>query len=357
MGEHPRGERRLPGRWVAEEPWPSPRIREATWFLAPGALVESPGVPSRSIALDRAYQLQLNWGAWCPFGPDDLPVDVEEAGSYGPRFETAPLRERLEVLGEPVLELRVIPGGAGGQLAARLEDVAPDGSAWRFSYGILDLRHRGGSEAPSALVPGVPVNARVPMLLAAHVLAPGHRLRLGLSTSCWPLAWPAAASGKLRLDPAASRLGLPVRPLRPEECQAPPDPPHGPDGATETLREHAPRRCVARDDHTGAVVLEVRSEGAARDRLALERHEDLDLETGDLLLERFSAVPGNPDSTRHEVEVESLVQRGAWSARVRTRAELRIAGGAFELETRVQAFESERRFAERCWHARVPRGV
>src|SRR5699024_11669786 len=38
------------------------------------------------------------------------------------------------------------------QVIVRLSDVGPDGEATRVSYGVLNLNHHSGADAPSALV-------------------------------------------------------------------------------------------------------------------------------------------------------------------------------------------------------------
>src|SRR5699024_12003631 len=40
----------------------------------------------------------------------------------------------------------------------------------------------------------------------------GHRLRVSVSTSYWPLVWPSPEPVQLTIDPNASALLLPVRP-------------------------------------------------------------------------------------------------------------------------------------------------
>ena len=66
-----------------------------------------------------------------------------------------PLREPLEILGAPEIEIEIASDKPVAQLCARLCDVAPDGSSRRISYGVLNLTHRDSHAEPSALTPGV----------------------------------------------------------------------------------------------------------------------------------------------------------------------------------------------------------
>ena len=59
-----------------------------------------------------------------------------------------PLAEPLEVLGFPC-RLRLSADRPLALVAARLEDVAPDGSSLLVSWGMLNLTHRVGTSEPS----------------------------------------------------------------------------------------------------------------------------------------------------------------------------------------------------------------
>ena len=76
-------------------------------------------------------------------------------------------------------------------LAVRLCDVHPDGASLRVSYGILNLAHRDGHERPAALVPGQRYQVRIKLNDAGAVFPAGHRIRVAISTSYWPMIWPA----------------------------------------------------------------------------------------------------------------------------------------------------------------------
>ena len=76
-------------------------------------------------------------------------------------------------------------------LCARLCDVAPDGSSRRISYGVINLTHRDSHSEPSALNPGTFYTVRLKLNACGYAIAPGHVVRLALSSAYWPLLWPA----------------------------------------------------------------------------------------------------------------------------------------------------------------------
>ncbi|HZC33856.1 MAG TPA: CocE/NonD family hydrolase C-terminal non-catalytic domain-containing protein, partial [Candidatus Bathyarchaeia archaeon] len=75
--------------------------------------------------------------------------------------------------------------------------------------------HRGSHTSPEPLEPGVVVGVRVEMRSTAHRFAAGHRIRLTVGSSLWPVIWPSPfpAEYGLHLGGAGeARLVLPVLP-------------------------------------------------------------------------------------------------------------------------------------------------
>ena len=87
-------------------------------------------------------------------------------------------------------------------IAARLEDVAPDGSSTLVTYGLLNLTHRDGHEHPQALVPGRKYRVEIALNDIAQAFPEGHRIRLALATSHWPIAWPSPEMATLLVSTA-----------------------------------------------------------------------------------------------------------------------------------------------------------
>ena len=98
----------------------------------------------------------------------------------------------------------------------RLTDVAPDGTSAQVSAGILNLTHRRSHDAPEAARAG-PRSRRSACRCARPATGslPGHRIRVSVASSAWPVVWPSpfAAEFELHHGPATpSRLVLPVIP-------------------------------------------------------------------------------------------------------------------------------------------------
>src|SRR5699024_9176875 len=116
-----------------------------------------------------------------------LPFDQREEDGGSLVFETRPLTDDVEIAGLPECELEVSADQPVAMVAVRLSDVNPDGEATRVTYGILNLTHRTSDEHPEPLEPGKRYLVRVPLNGVAQRFPAGHRLRLSISTSYFPL--------------------------------------------------------------------------------------------------------------------------------------------------------------------------
>ena len=345
-----------PGRWVAEPAWPTTGIHETPLQLS-GHGLHWPGEPipadaGRARSVQSPLSVGLFGGKWCSYsnGPD-LPYDQREEDGGALTFDTTPLAERLEILGAPVAELVVEADRPVAQLALRLSDRAPDGKTTRVTYGLLNLCHRDGSAAPRPLTPGRQERVRIALDHIAQAFPAGHRLRLAISTSYWPLAWVPPEPARVTLHPAGSRLWLPVRQpraadeeLRPFEAveAAPPAP-------TTELAEGTGNwlitRDLARDESTLHVI-----EHQGRHRL-----EEIDLEV-ERSHEEFYRFRGDDfTSVSGEIVHRRELHREGWDMATETRTRMWCDREFFYLHATQDAYDQGRRFHARNWEERLPR--
>jgi putative CocE/NonD family hydrolase len=253
----------VPGRWVAEEHWPSPRLTERKYFLNSDRRLDDRA--SKEARLDLA-PLQTVGGAsgqWCPSGAGtskdlkiDLPLDQRLDDARSLVFDSAPLTEPLEILGAPALTLTVAVDKPVAFVAVRLNEVRPTGESSRVTYGILNLCQRDSSASPAPLEPGRQYKVRVQLDNVGHRFQPGNSLRVAISTTYWPLIVPSPEPVVLSLFGGSSELTLPVRPPRSEDAQLRPfGPPFVPPIAVEVVKSKPGTREVVSDTASGRQVI------------------------------------------------------------------------------------------------------
>ncbi len=198
----------IDGRWVAEDCWPSRAIMHRRLHLNREGLSEKAGPEA---ALE--YVGDRIVGTTKPEWLDRLPVEQSRDDDRSLVFDSLTLVDDLEMLGMPVASLRLSADKPVAKIALRLCDVAPDGRSWLVTYAIRNLAHRDSHSAPSALQPRKFYDVSVPLGFAAHRFRKGHRIRVAISESLWPLVWPSPEPVTLSIVAGASSLVLPIRPI------------------------------------------------------------------------------------------------------------------------------------------------
>jgi len=344
-----------PGRWVGEPAWPSPDITERAWRLEWPGLLDEGGhrTGPHRMHLSSPLSVGLFAGKWCSYSATpDLPHDQREEDGGALVFTSAPLAAPLDILGAPVVELVLSVDRPVAMVAARLSDVLPDDRATRVTYGLLNLTHRDGSAEPRPLVPGETCRVRVKLNDVGQHFPAGHRLRLSLSTSYWPLAWPPPRPVRLAIVTHESRLLLPERP--PREADA---------GILFAAPEAAPPTAVEQrttPHHNWRVIRDL-----AADESTLEVINDngtvyfpaLDLEFSRKALEWYRYRGSDFNSVRGETQWERGMRRGDWSIRTLTRTVLTSTPEAFLVHAQLDAYEGERRVFAATWNETIARDL
>ena len=198
------------GRWI-ESKGPAAAGTGRTFHLDRGRLCDSP--PRAASGPDpvpddlRAGLASGDTGYFGRFG--GLPLDQGPDDARSLVYETAPLQEAFTLFGTAELMLDVVAGRPLAQLSIRISDVAPDGRACRVGLALRNLAlHDDPERDVTGSRPG-PGKVRIRFPTNAYRFAAGHRIRLALASSCWPLAWPSPEAAGVRIAPGASRLILP----------------------------------------------------------------------------------------------------------------------------------------------------
>ncbi|MEX2648535.1 MAG: CocE/NonD family hydrolase [Alphaproteobacteria bacterium] len=342
-----------PGRWVAEPSWPSPNVTPRRYALNPGRLGAAPAAET-TLLVRSPQDLGVLGGEWCPYGlGPDYAEDQREEDAKSVCFDSDPLVDRLEILGAPVATLVLESDKPLALIAVRLNDVAPDGASTRVTYGVLNLTHRDSHENPTALEPGRRTTVRVQLNDIAHAFPPGHRVRVAVSSTYWPLCWPSPEAATLTLIAGASSFELPVRPPQAGDAALPAPPPAvtAPPMKETVLRRGEPIRRLERDAASGTTTLFVGHEPKH------VRIETIDLEVSETPMQRWSIVDGDPLSARAEITYSTVRRRGDWSVRVETRTVMTVTKTDWVVAATLEAFEGDRRGFARTWDTTIPRDL
>jgi uncharacterized protein len=344
-----------PGRWVAEDEWPSARVSSRTMRLdaSAGRMGENAEAAGAVIVASPLW-VGAQAGKWCAYGDGpDQAGDQRTDDSGSVIFDTEPLVEPVEILGAPLVDLMLTSDRPVAQVAVRLCDVDPDGRSTRVTYGVLNLTHRQDHADPAPLQPGEPTNVTVRMNEAAQHFPIGHRIRLAISSSYWPLIWPAPVRTTLTIDCATSTLSLPVRAPRSAAERLPPfGEPEGTVPSPRTaLRPAMNEWRWTHDLGSDRRSLEV-TDDSGRVRL-----DDIGLEIDLEAVERYTAVGDDPTSVQGEVVTERTMARENWNIHSFTKTVLSSTPHHFLLEAELVASEDGQEVFRRTWREKIPRDL
>ncbi|MEO1193844.1 MAG: CocE/NonD family hydrolase [Pseudomonadota bacterium] len=198
------------GQWIALDSKASDTTRVETLYPTPKGLSDTSSQAKGEAEIP--YDLRVgsaggDSGYFGRFG--GLPTDQAEDDARSLVFDGPPLTQDVSLLGAAAADLVIRSDKPLAQVALRLSEVRPDGSVARIALALRNLALEDSFEAGLPLEPGAWRAAQVRFPTKAHRFAAGNRIRLAVSASYWPLAWPAPERTQLTLSLAECRLQLP----------------------------------------------------------------------------------------------------------------------------------------------------
>jgi uncharacterized protein len=350
-----------PGRWVADAAWPSPAVTDWGWTLAASRLVPASARTDAAAAADAAADaaagadaaadvdtdaaasarsvrgLQttgVDGGVWCGDGsPADFAADQRADDGASLCWDSDPLQGRFELLGRGRATLRVSVDRPLALIAARVCDVAPDGTSTLVARGLLNLARREGQDRSVPMPVDTPVEVTVPLQSTGYAVPAGHRVRLAVSPTYWPWAWPSPEPVTLTIHGGA--LTLPRRGESALDAQLTPFGPaeQGTPLSSETTMLRDGGRTLARDLATGAT--EVRFDWhPSRTRILATGTE-----MGEENLTTYSIVEGDPLSASVHCRVVVTLDRPGWHTRTEATSTMTCDRDRFTVTSTLDAFE------------------
>ncbi|MDB5811310.1 MAG: Peptidase [Betaproteobacteria bacterium] len=344
-----------PGRWISEPAWPSPRIKKQRYFLNDGGRLSDRAGKAAKVEWQSPQTLGLDCGElmpWFQHGPSpEMPGDQRADDGKSLCFDSSPLAKTLEILGTCTATLTFSVDRPTAFICVRICDVAPNGASTRVSYAIFNLTHLTGADKPTKLTPGKRYTVKVPLVDAAYSFVKGHRIRVALSTTYWPLIWPSPEPVTLTLVTGKSALDLAVRPPQRDDKRPPK---FGPVEAAEPFKKTAlsqgyRNRVVQTDMGKGETMVEVKDDSGRN------RYDDIDLEAQARSTERYCVRDGDPLAATAEVTWSWLFQRKDWQIRTESRTHMSCTKRDFIVKASLVAYEGDEKIFEREFEETIRR--
>ncbi|MEC9330177.1 MAG: CocE/NonD family hydrolase [Pseudomonadota bacterium] len=340
------------GRWVAENTWPSETIQAKTYYPEIGGRLSLALAEEATASICSPLDCGTASGEYFTLKPDsELAGDQrpDDAGSL--LFDSERLTTAVEILGRPVMGLRVSIDRPIGLLAIRLLDVHPDGTSFRVSWGVVNLTHRKANDRPEPMVPDQAVDIQVRLDECGYRFLPGHSIRIAISTAYWPMVMPPP-----QITTATVHLGRHCVLELPER------------NGTDTITVTAPtvadplpeyplhskadyQRRVERDlqnQVTRLQVIDDTGEIEIPGHSLHTRHRHEDCWTIDL---------NDPLSARATSRYICWMNRDDWTIRTESDSSIECDEDSFHVRAKVTAFENDQVVSKREWLRSIPRDL
>jgi uncharacterized protein len=344
-----------PGRWLGFKNWPQPNLRVAKLYLSGTGLKRSRRRRSSPVLSIRSPQtVGIRGQEWCPYGQGRIAAesapDQREDDGGSLCFDTEPLSQDLSIVGEARVCLRIASDRPQAMVAARLTDVGPDGTSGLIAFGVLNLAHRESHEHPSLLKPGEFYDVTVTLKPAGQIVPAGHRLRLAISTSYWPMAWPSPEPVTLSIDGGKSHLELPILPFATKLTSigfAPPE--HATAGSVTVKVPARETRRIEHDVETEVTAFHIVSDDG---RYVID---DIGTEIASVRSKVYSIGRNDPSTARTVVSCQQEYKRGSWDVTVESEIVATADRDHFHLTGKIRTYEAGELCASRDFAETIPR--
>jgi hypothetical protein len=255
------------------------------------------------------------------------------------------------VSARPVLEIEMAVDRPAAMLVARICDVKPDGSSGRSWLSLHNLTQLEDERNPQALEPGKRYKLRLKMDVRGYRFLKGHRVRLALSTSYWPIAWPSPEPVTLTVFTGATQLRLPklVDRVTPEGWN-PFGPPRAfPPPARSEIAPVKRARRVVKDVATNETRLIIEEENGAY------RLDGIDWTVASSAREEYRIKDADPTTAGVEIALRWKFSRGEWNVATDIDTELTCDAENFYCRMSLKAREGAAEVFSRDWSWTMPR--
>ena len=340
------------GRWVAENGWPSRNIVPRSLYFTGTGLTDQPG-DTKEMSICSPQTVGLAAGAWCSYSTGiDQPRDQREEAGGCLNLDSEPLTVDLEILGAPMVRLRLSCDQPQGLVVACLNEILPDGSVSRVSYGVLNLTHRNSHAQPQPVIPGETYDISIQLNEIAHKFEAGSSIRLSLSTAYWPIVWPSQNKTTLKLETSGCQLELPVRP--PQETDH--------DLAPFQEAESAPvlRQKLKSEPQTESTLIRKVNTGEVSLNNWFDEgivvYDDYDGWTVESThKESYTIHPDEPCSAECDITWTAKYSRGEWEVSSRTHTNVTSTPSHFILKASLFAWKGDVLVSQQEWNHRIKR--
>ncbi|MCB1380763.1 MAG: CocE/NonD family hydrolase [Alphaproteobacteria bacterium] len=342
---------RINGRWVGDSFWGFGNVDTKKWWLNAGGAIGPTASEETAATVSSRQTTGADGGEYCIIwlGPE-FPGDQRRDDEQSITFDTPALITDVDIVGQPAVDLEFSVDKPVAHIAVRLNDVWPTGEVSRITYHLQNLCMRDSRDKPTALEPGKRYRMKIKLDDIAWRIPKGHRIRVSVSTSYFPMMWPAPEPVTLTIYTGKSQLHLPVRkdmagetPLFWKPAEA------APPAKIKDLKKPSNKRETVIDEKTGELRIEIIDDFGEQE---LKPHGMIIASTG---RETYAIKPDDPLSAKMETHWTEIRKRGTWDTRTETYGRLTATKSHWIVWGRIEAYEGKKKVFEKEFNEKIER--
>ena len=341
---------RIEGRWLADSFWGFGHVETKKWWLNSNGIGPTAGTET-PLSISSTQTTGADGGEYCIIwlGPE-FPGDQARDDAQSICFDTPDLIADIDIVGQPALDLEFSVDKPVAHIAVRLNDVWPTGEVSRITYHLQNLCMRDSRENPMPLEPGKHYRMKIKLDDIAMRIPKGHKLRVAISTSYFPMMWPAPEPVTLTVYAGKSQLHLPIRKHVANETPVTwSEPEAAPSADQRELRAPWNKRDTGIDPETGELRIEI-----------IDDFGEYELAPHGLIVsgagrESYAVLPDDPLSARMETHWTEERRRGDWHIRTETYGRLTATKMHWIVWGKIEAYEGEAKVFEKEFNEQIPR--
>ena len=341
---------KIEGRWLGDEQWGAGHTVMQKLHLAAKGISGEKG-EAKALTFTSSQACGFDGGEYCVMGDGpEFAGDQARDDSQSLTFDSPVLAQDMALAGAPVLELDLSVDKPVAHIAVRLNDVWPSGEVSRITYQLQNLTQRVSRGSPLEMEAGRRYRVTIKLNDVACIVPKGHKLRVAISTSYFPMMWPAPEPVALTVHCGSSELHLPIRTFHGIEKFVSFAEAEGakPAAITQTTpAQH--RRDFTVDPKSGESRLVI------LDDEGTQLIKDSKLEVSCCARETYAILPNDPHSAKIETHWTVAQKRGRWSTRAETFTRMTSTKTHWVLWAKIEAFEGKKKVFTKEFNEKIKR--
>jgi uncharacterized protein len=341
---------KIGGRWIGDTYWGFGNTETKTWALTAKGIAAIKG-EDKSFSISSKQNTGFDGGEYCIIwlGPE-FPGDQAKDDAQSICFDSPALNDDIDIVGQPIIDLEFSVDKPVAHIAVRLNDVWPSGEVSRITYHLQNLCMRDSRETPTALEPGKRYSMKIKMDDIAWKLPKGHKLRVSVSTSYFPMMWPAPEPVTLTVHTGKSEVHIPIRKKIEIEKQIKFANPEAAKPVTEKqIKKPFHKREMTVDAKTGETKLTIIDDFGTQE---IKPHDMIIWGAG---RENYSVMPDDPLSAKMGTHWTEGRKRGKWETRTETYGKLTATKTHWIVWGKIEAYEGKKQVFTREFNEQIER--